>query len=225
MLAVEPASAIWQVIQARCEADLGTIALDRSDWAEAARRFTAARATYEQLVARDPTSREHRREAAIAVAQLAEAETSLRRFDAARAAWLAALDHLAVLARSNDPEAPLAWAYGLRGYAAFERARDRLAAAGPAIERALGLVDAAPAATELPVMTYYRAAVLAEAATEDDLRGQRRTALARWRRAAMLLRGLAERMTLEPEWATALRKIEAELDRRGSAMPPSRSER
>jgi tetratricopeptide (TPR) repeat protein len=225
MLAIEPASAVWQVTQARCEADLGTIAFDRSDWAEASRRFSSARTTYEQLVARDPTNREHRRAAAIAIAQLADAETSLRRFDVARTAWLAALDHLAMLARSNDAEPRLEWAYGLRGYAAFERAHGRPAAAGPAIERARALADGTPAGTDLPVMTYYRAAVLAEAATEQDRRGQGRTALAAWQRAATLLRGLGERVSLQPDWTKALREIEAELDRRASRLPTSRSGR
>jgi tetratricopeptide (TPR) repeat protein len=224
MLTIEPASAVWQVVQARCEAELGTIALDRSDWVEASRRFTSARATYEQLVARDPTSREHRRAAAIAAAQLADAETSLRRFDAACAAWLGALDHLAVLARSNDPESRLEWAYGLRGYAAFERARGRLAAAGPAIEQAIAVMDGTPDGSELPVMTYYRAAVLAEVAAERDRGGQPRTAIVAWQRGVTLLRGLAERVSLEPEWAKALHAIEAELDRR-AARRPSRSRR
>jgi tRNA A-37 threonylcarbamoyl transferase component Bud32/tetratricopeptide (TPR) repeat protein len=225
MLAVEPASAVWQVIPARTAADLGTIAFDRSDWAEAARRFASARATYEQLVARDPTNREHRRAAALAVAQLADAETALRRFDAALAAWLAALDHLAELARSNAPEPRLEWAYGLRGYAAFERRRGRLAAARPAIERALELVDGTPTDADLPAMTYYRASVLAEAAAERDRRGQRREAVAAWQHADALLRGLAERVPLEADWAKALHEIEGELDRRASRTDPSRGRR
>jgi tetratricopeptide (TPR) repeat protein/tRNA A-37 threonylcarbamoyl transferase component Bud32 len=225
MLALEPTSAVWQVAHARAGADLGTIAFERSEWAEASRRFTLARAAYEQLVIRDPTSREHRRAAAIAVAQLADAETALRRFDAARAAWLAALDHLAELARSNVPESRLEWAYGLRGYAAFERQRGRLAAARSAIERALELVDGTPAGTDLPVMTYYRATALAEAATEQDHRGQRREALATWQRAAALLRSLAERVPLEPDWAKALNEIDGELDRRVAGTDPSRGGR
>ena len=223
MLAVEPASAVWQVVQARGEAELGTIAFDRSDSAEASRRFTAARATYEQLVARDPTSREHRRAAAIAAAQLADAETSLRRFDAARAAWTAALEHLAVQARSNDAESRLEWAYGLRGYAVFERARGRLASAGPAIERAVAVMDGTPDRSDLPAMIFYRAAVLAEVAAERDRGGQRRAAVAAWQRAATLLHDLAKRMPLEPEWTKALHAIEGELDRVSRA--PSRSSR
>jgi tetratricopeptide (TPR) repeat protein len=225
MLAVEPAGVNWQVIRARGEADLGTIAFDRSDAAEASRRFSSARTTYEQLVARDPTNREHRRAAAIAIAQLADAETSLRRFDAARTAWLEALDHLAVLARSNNAEPRLEWAYGLRGYAAFERAHGRRAAAGPAIERALALVDGTPVGADLPTMTYYRAAVLAESAVERDSRGQRRAALAVWQRARAMLQGLAERMPMEPDWTKVLHEIDAELARRGSRVAPSRSDR
>jgi tetratricopeptide (TPR) repeat protein len=228
MLAIEPASAVWQVIQARAASDLGTIALERSDWTEAARRFAAARATYDQLVARDPTSREHRRAAAIAAAQLADADSALGRFDAARTAWLAALDHLAEQARSNAPEARLEWAFGLRGYAEFERQRGRLAVARPAIDQALALVDGAPAGADRPVMIYYRAAVLGEAAAEQDRRGQRREALVAWQRAAALLRGLAQRVTLEPDWAKALGEIEAELGRRGRPVArtdPSRGRR
>jgi len=220
MLAVEPTSAVWQVLQARSEADLATIALDRRDWAEAAQRFTAARATYEQLATRDPNNREHRRAAAIAAAQLADAETELRQFDAARTAWLAAIDHLAVLARSNNPEARLELAYGLRGHAEFERTHGRFAAAGPQIERAIAVSDGTPTDKDVPVMTYYRAAVIAEAAAEQDHRGQRRAALAGWQHAQTMLQGLAARMPLEPDWATALRQIEAELARRGVRAPP-----
>jgi hypothetical protein len=176
-------------------------------------------------VARDPTSREHRRDAAIAAAQVADAETSLGRFDAARAAWLASLEHFAVRARSNAAESRLDWAFGLRGYAGFERTHGRLAAAGPAIEQALALLDGTPAGADLPVMTYYRAAVLAEAAAERDLQGQRRTAVDAWQRAATLLRGLAEHVSLEQEWSKTLREAEAALDRRAARLPPSGSRR
>ena len=220
MLAIEPASVEWQAVQARCEADLGMVAFDRSDWAEASRRFGAARTTHEQIVARDPKSREHRRDAAIAAAQVAEAETSLGRVDAARAAWLGSLEHFAVLARSNEAEPRLDWAFGLRGYAGFERAHGRLATGLPAIEQALALVDGTPAGADRPVMTYYRAAVLAELAAERDLRGQPRMAIAAWQRAATLLRGLAEHVPLEPEWAKTLREAETELGHR--PLPGSR---
>jgi hypothetical protein len=134
-------------------------------------------------------------------------------------------DHLAELARSDAPELLLEWAYGLRGYAAFERQRGRLAAARPAIERALELVDDTPASTDLPVMTYYRASVLAEAATEQDRHGQRREALAAWQRAATLLRGLARRVPLESDWARALNEIDGELDRRASRTDRSQGRR
>ena len=225
MLAVEPASAYWQHEKARATGDLGTMALDLSDWAEAARRFASARTTYEQLLARDPGSRDDRRAAAITVAQLAEAEIGLHRFDAARAAWLAALDHLTELSRSNAPESRLERAYGLRGYAAFERQQRRLSASRTAIEQAIELVDGTPADKDLPVMIYYRASVLAEAAAERDSRGQRREALAAWQRADALLRGLAQRMTLEQDWAKALREIDGEIDRRVSRTDSSRGRR
>ena len=225
MLAVEPASVAWQVIRARGESDLGVVAFDRRDWPEAARRFGAARTTDEQLVSLDPKSREHRRDAAIAAAQVAEAETSLGRFDAARAAWLASLEHFAVRARANEPEPRLDWAHSLRGYAGFERKLGRLAAASTAIEQAVALVDGTPAGADLPVMVYYRAAVLTEAGAVRDLRGQRGPAIAAWQRAATLLRGLAGRVPLEPEWAKTLHEAETGLGRRESPDPPARSGR
>ena len=215
MLAVEPASVVWQVIRARGESELGVVAYDHADWAEAARRFRAARATYEQLIALDPKSREHRRDAAISAAQLAEAETSLGRLDAARTAWLAALEQFGLRARTNEPELRLDWAFGLRGYAGFERKHGRRAAADTAVTHAVALVDGTPPDKDLPVMIYYRAAVLDEAAFVRDLAGQRRAAIDAWQRAAALLGDLAHRVTLEPEWAKTRHEAEAELARRG----------
>lgn len=210
-VAIEPASASWQGILARAQTDLGAVALARSDWAGAAVRFGAARVAYERLVSRDPTSRFYRRAAAVTIAQLAEAEAAMGRTEAARAAWLAALGHLAELARPDAPEARLEWAHGLRGYAALARRSGRAAAAREAIEHALRLVEGTPADGDRPVHVYYRAAVLAEVGSARA--AQRRTAEAQqaWRRAAELLRGLAARTPLEPDWARQLRDVEAEL--------------
>jgi hypothetical protein len=107
----------------------------------------------------------------------------------------------------------------------FERTHGRLAAAGTAIEQALALVDGTPADADLPVMIYYRAAVLAEVAAERDLRGQQRMAIDAWQRAATLLHDLAGRVSLEPEWAKTLRDAETALDRRAARRPPSGSPR
>jgi tetratricopeptide (TPR) repeat protein len=216
MLAIEPASVQWQVVRARCESELGMVAFDRRDWAEAARQFGAAHTTHEQLVSLDPKSREHRRDAAITAAELAEAETSLGRFDAARAAWLAAIAQFGARAKGDEPEPKLDWAFALRGYAAFERQHGTPEAAGKAIAQAVELVDQTPDGKDLPVMVYYRAAALAEAATQ---RGAQPAATALWQRAATLLGALARKVSLEPEWAKILTQARAELARGGVKTP------
>lgn len=211
MVAIEPASAAWQGVLARAEMDLGTIAFVRSDWAGAVERFGAASVAYEHLVSRDPSSRRYRRAAAITIAQLADAEAAMNRTEAARDAWLAALKHLAHLAASNAPEPRLEWAYGLRGYAALERRSGSPTAADQAIERALSLVEGTPADDDRPTHTYYRAAVLAELGTSRAAQHRSAEAHKAWRRAAELLRGLAARVPLEPDWAQQLREVEAKL--------------
>jgi hypothetical protein len=211
MVAIEPASAKWQTTLARAEMDLGTVAFARSDWAGAARHFGAARVAYELLVSHDPNSRDQRRAAAVTVAQLADAEAAMGHTDAARGAWLAALGHLERLAASNTPEARLDWAYGLRGYAVLERRSGRPTTADETIERALRVVEETPATNDLPTHAYYRATVLAEI-------GKSRAAHRRWadaqqarRRAAEILRDLAARVPMEPDWTEELRQLEAAL--------------
>jgi tetratricopeptide (TPR) repeat protein len=213
MVANEPASAIWQSTLARTESDLGMMALNRRDWADAVKWLTRSRTVYEQIVARDPKSREQRRFAAVATAQLADAQVELGHFDAARTAWEAALGHLEKLAASNAVPARLEWAYGLRGLAVLERRTGRLAAAGESIARAVRLVDETPAERDRPVDTYYRAAVLAEAGTVRAAHHRRADAEAAWQRSADLLRGLAARTSLLPDWAQQLKEVEAALSR------------
>jgi hypothetical protein len=211
MLAIEPASATWQGMLARAETDLGAGAFAQSDWSDAAKRFGAARVAFEHLVSRDPSNGEHRRAAAVAIAQLADAEAAMGHTEPARNAWRAALNHLARLAASNAPEPRLEWAFGLQGYAQLERRSGRPTAANEAIERALGLVEGTPTADDRPVHTFYRAAVLTEFGTARAADHRRAAARAAWRRAAELLRGLAARVPLEPEWAQQLRDVEAKL--------------
>jgi len=211
MVALEPSSATWRGTLARAEMDLGTLAFARSEWADAARRFGAARGAYEDLVSRDPRSRDHRRSAAITIAQLADAEIAMGHTEAARRAWAAALEHLALLAASNEPHARLEWAYGLRGSAALELRSGHRTAADRATEHALRLVEDTPADRDRPIDTYYRAAVLAQVASRRAASQQRAKADDAWRRAGALMRGLAARTALEPDWAQLLREIEAEL--------------
>jgi len=211
MVAIEPASATWQVALARAEMELGTVAVAASDWTIAAQYFAAARVTYEQLVTRDPRSRDHRRAAALAIAQLADAEAALGHLDAARSAWRAALDHLAQVAALNIPDARLEWAYGLRGYAALERSSGRLAAAQGAIARALDIVQSTPSAGDLPGLVYYRAAVITEAGALYAADHRVTEAMKMWRRAADLLHGLATRGPMASDWAKLLRDVEAKL--------------
>ena len=211
MLANEPASATWHSALAHAETDLGAAALGQKDWAGAAKRFDASRIEYERLVSLDPTNREHRRGAAVAFAQLADAEEQLHHLEAARSAWLAALKHLAQLAASNAPDPRLEWAYGLRGYAALERKNGRLAATGEPLERALRLVEETPADGDRPVHTYYRAAVLAEVGNARAAHHRPAEAREAWTRAAALLRDLAARLPLEQDWAQQLREVEAAL--------------
>jgi tRNA A-37 threonylcarbamoyl transferase component Bud32/tetratricopeptide (TPR) repeat protein len=211
MIAIEPASATWQVTLARADMDLGTIALERADWAGAATRFDTASIAYEHLVSRDPTSRFYRRAAAVTIAQLAEADAAMGRTEAARSAWLAALSHLAQLAASNGSEARLEWAYGLRGYAALERQSGRPTKTDEAIEHALRLVEDTPAEKDRPVHTFYRAAVLAELGSSRAAHHRVTEAHQAWSRAAELLRGLARRTPLETDWAKQLKDIEAHL--------------
>jgi tetratricopeptide (TPR) repeat protein len=216
MAAIEPASATWQEIVARADADLGAVAVAQSSWKAAVTHLSGARTAYEQLVVRDPGHRMYRRGAAIAGAQLADAEYELGDVDAARSAWQGALSHLAASGRSNIPQARLEWAYGLRGYALMERRSGRLAAADQTIAQAVALVDDTPAGDSRPSYTFYRAAVLAESGWIHEARGRRRDANTAWNRAAALLRELAERVPLEPDWADQLRVVEAKLRRRAS---------
>ncbi|HMG55725.1 MAG TPA: protein kinase [Kofleriaceae bacterium] len=220
MVALEPASAIWQELVARADADLGAMAVARSSWAAAVPHLSGARTAYAQLVARDPGHRMYRRGAAIAGAQLADAEYELGHVSAARSAWQDALAHLAASGRSNVPQARLEWAYGLRGYAVMERRSGRLAAADQAIAQAVALVDDTPDVDTRPSNTFYRAAVLAEAGWVHEARGRRRDATTAWSRAAAILRELAGRVPLEPDWADQLRVVEAKLT--GGASPGTR---
>jgi len=217
MLANEPASASWQSTLARTESDLGMMALYRKDWATAVKWLTQSRTAYEQLVARDPSSREQRRFAAVATAQLADAELELRHYDAARSAWRAALENLEKLAASNAVPARLELAYGLRGYAEVDRRTGHLAAAGESAERAVRVAEDTPADRDRPIDTYYRAAVLAQAATVRAANQRRAEAEAAWRRAADLLRGLAARTQLLPDWVQLQRDVDAALaNKRGA---------
>jgi len=225
MQAIEPANASWQMTQARAEAHLGAVALQSSAWAVAAPHLAAARLATEQLLTRDASNRDYRRLAAVATAQLADAEAGLGRFDAARNAWLGAIGHLEVLARSNAPTSRLELAYGLRGYAEFERTHGRLAAAEPAIQRAVELADQTPVQTDRPVMSYYRAAILAELAAEQAQRGQPRDASAAWHRAGELLHGVAERVPLQQDWAELLATVDAHLGRQASRSAVSAGRR
>jgi tetratricopeptide (TPR) repeat protein len=211
MVAIEPASAKWQTTLARAEMDLGTVAFADSDWASASKHFGAARVAYEHLVSRDPNSRDQRRATAVTIAQLADAEAAMGHTDAARSAWLAALNHLGQLAASNEPEARLEWAYGLRGYAVLERRSGRLTTADDTIERALSLMEGTPATNDLPTHTYYRATVLAEIGKSRAAHHRRAEAEQAWRRAAELLHELAARVPMEPDWTQELRQVEAAL--------------
>jgi hypothetical protein len=83
--------------------------------------------------------------------------------------------------------------------------------ADEAIARALDLVEGTPAGADRPIHIYYRAAVLAEVGTLRAAHHRRAEAQEATRRAAELLRGLAARMPLEPDWAQQLRDVEAEL--------------
>jgi tetratricopeptide (TPR) repeat protein len=216
MAALEPASAAWQEMVARAEADLGAGAVAQSSWTAAVTHLSGAQTAYAQLVARDPGHRMYRRGAAIAGAQLADAEYELGHVSAARSAWRDALAHLAASARSNVPQARLEWAYGLRGYAVMERRTGRFAAAEQAIAQAVALVDNTPGEDSRPVNTFYRAAVHAESGWVHEAHGRRRDATTAWQRAAALLRGLARRVPLEHDWADQLRVVEAKLSGRSS---------
>jgi tetratricopeptide (TPR) repeat protein/tRNA A-37 threonylcarbamoyl transferase component Bud32 len=210
---IEPASATWRSILGRAEMNVGQVALGRKDWDRAAEHLDAARSAYEELVARDPSDREVRRGAAVAVAQLAEAEAGRGRTAGARAAWQAALAHFARLAGSGEAKARLEWANGLRLYAAFERSAGRGEAADQAIQQAVAIAEETPAMVERPSELAYRAGVLLEVGRAD--RAHRRLAAARraWERGAALLRARAKVAQLEAESAELLRALDAELSR------------
>jgi Protein kinase domain len=211
MVKLEPTATSWRKSLARTEADLATMAAARADWASASAHLQAARASYEYMVGLDPNNHDFRRQAGAAVARLAEAEAELGREGAARDAWRASLEHLSTLARSDDPGARLELANGLRGYAAFERKAGHADEAESAVERALALVQDAPATPERPEHTFYRAAVFAEVGVARAARRRQAEALEVRGRAAALLRELAVRSPLEPEWARLQRELEAEL--------------
>jgi tetratricopeptide (TPR) repeat protein len=211
MVAIEPASAKWQSTLARAEMDLGTVAFAEHDWPRASKHFGAARVAYEYLLSRDPNSRDQRRATAVTIAQLADAEAAMGHTDAARSAWLAALIHLERLAASNTTETRLEWAYGLRGYSVLERRSGHLTTADEAIERALRLVEGTPTTDDLPTHAYYRATVLAEIGRSRATHHRPAEAQQAWRRAAELLRDLAARVPMEPDWTEELRQVEAAL--------------
>ncbi|HKE15402.1 MAG TPA: hypothetical protein VKB80_11075, partial [Kofleriaceae bacterium] len=219
---IEPASATWQSTLGRAETTVGQFALAREDWTAAAEHLAAARKLYDVLVARDPSNGEDRRAAAIAIAQLAEAETALHRTDGARASWLAALSHLARLAGSGKPKARMEWANGLRLYAEFERVAGRTAAADQAIEKAMSLADGTPAMVERPSEIAYRAGVLLEAGRSRASHHRQRDARALWRRAVDMLRARAAEAPLDADAAGFLRDLEAEL---AGARSPARGRR
>jgi tetratricopeptide (TPR) repeat protein len=186
--AVEPASAPWLRLVGRSRVSRGALAASRLDWAAATGHMEAGSRAYEQLVETDPRNREYRRGAAVALAQLAEAEGEFGRRGRARHAWLASLVHLASLAESGATEARLEWAYGLSGYAAFERRAGRLQAARKSIEHALSLIEGTEIDNDQHPFQTYRAGVLAELGFNRAARGRAREARVAWRRAEALLR-------------------------------------
>jgi tetratricopeptide (TPR) repeat protein len=213
-LALEPASANWLRMVARAETSLGMMASHRRDPATAVRRHEAARAAYDRLVRQDPTHRGYRRGQAIAFASIAEAEQALHNRDPARRAWLAALVQLAHLAESGAADARIEWAYGLRGYAAFERGLGRLASAREPLEQALALVEATPFAENRSHYQFYRAAVFAEVGFHRAVTSQLVAARSAWRRAASMLGELATTEALDPDGHKLLRDVQSELGRR-----------
>lgn len=211
----DAANARWLRILARTQTSLGEMATLRADRAAAAQRHDAARAAYDRLVRGDPGHRGFRRGYAVVLARLADAEHALHHRERARRAYLAALDHLGFLAEAGAPEARLEWAYGLRGYAAFERSLGRSAAARKPLEQALELIESTPAATNRANHRFYRAAVLGEVGFHRAATGQPGAARNVWHRALSLLRELAASEALEPDGHALLREIEAALDRTG----------
>jgi tRNA A-37 threonylcarbamoyl transferase component Bud32/tetratricopeptide (TPR) repeat protein len=211
MSTVEPASATWQSILARAEMNLGQLSLARADWSKAVEHLQEARAAYEQIFARDPSTRENRRAAAVATARLAEAETELGRADSARATWRAALVHLASLAESGVAKARMEWANGLRIYAAFERWAGRPADADAAVDKALALIDSTPRMVERPIDANYRAGVLLEVGRSHAAHHRKRQARAAWQRGVEILRAEDAEAPLDADSAPLLDDLRSEL--------------
>jgi len=204
MIAIEPSDARLRAALARSWHELGRDAGFAGDKSEAAARFRAAAGEYGTLLTITPSNDLMRRGAAINLSELAEVEHGLGRLAEARQSLYQAAAQFQELARTGAPATRLDLAHMLRQIAAFERTTGHIEAAAAAVRRALALVETTQARPDHPIEEYYRAAVLAEAATIAARRGQELEARRLRARSSAMVTNLEQRGVMQADWRAEL---------------------